>query len=370
MTSEERRSARRARRDAKRAENRRRRASGCTIEAVADLDNLFEAARLASRGIRWKASVQRYMARCLANCAKSRRDLLAGRDIRMGFTRFDVFERGKLRHISACRFPERVIQKSIARNALAPAIWPTLTPGCSANIKGRGVDYARRRLKRQLASNARAHGDERWVLLVDFSDYFGHIDHDAARSLVRSAIDDPRIVRLMDEQIDACGARGLGLGSETSQVLAVALPSPIDRMLEATPGIEASGRYMDDTYAISTSKETLRGALARTYELCEMLGIVVNPRKTRIVKLSREFSFLKRRWSIDGRRVVERPAPEAMARERRKLKRQARLVEAGAMSAEQMRRSYASWRASVSRCRSHRSLRSMDALYKSLTRKE
>lgn len=45
MKSEERRAARRARRDAKRAANRAKRIESCTLEEVADIDNLYRCAR-------------------------------------------------------------------------------------------------------------------------------------------------------------------------------------------------------------------------------------------------------------------------------------------------------------------------------------
>lgn len=188
MNSEERRAARRARRDAKRAENRARRIEGCTLEAVADLDNLYDAANGAAAGVRWKSSVQRYMARIVPNIVRARRDLLTGADFRRGFIEFDLFERGKLRHICAVHFSERVIQKSLSRHALAPAIWPTLTEGCAANVKGRGTDYAIRRMKRQLVEHHRKHGTEGYILQVDFADYFANIDHDACKRLIDRAV--------------------------------------------------------------------------------------------------------------------------------------------------------------------------------------
>lgn len=188
MNSEERRAARRARRDVKRAENRDRRIEGCTLEAVADLDNLYDAANGAAAGVRWKSSVQRYMARVVPNIMRARRDLLTGADLRRGFIEFDLFERGKLRHICSVHFSERVIQKSLSRHALAPAIWPTLTEGCTANVKGRGTDYAIRRMKRQLVEHHRKHGTEGYILQVDFADYFANIDHDACKRLIDRAL--------------------------------------------------------------------------------------------------------------------------------------------------------------------------------------
>ena len=160
MNSDERRKARRARRDAKRAANRAKRCAALTISNAACLDNIHEAARDAAKGVRWKASVQRYMVHSLRNSLYARRDLLAGNDIRKGFVRFHVIERGKDRAIAAPRFSERVIQKAVTRAVVAPAVWPTLTPGCAANMRGRGTDYALMRLKGQLAEHYRWHGAE------------------------------------------------------------------------------------------------------------------------------------------------------------------------------------------------------------------
>ena len=334
VNSEERRAARRARRDVKRAANRQKRnGGGCSLESIARTDNLYEAARLSSRGVRWKASVQRYEAHVLRNVLKAHRNLLAGKDIRCGFVRFDLMERGKLRHITSVRFSERVIQKSISRQALAPAVWPTLTPGCSANMKGRGTDYALIRLKRQLAEHQRRHGTEGYILLIDFSDYIGSISHEAAKALVAKNIDDPRVRDLIDLQIAASGDVGLGLGSAQNQILAVAIPSPIAHLRERLPGIEASGRYMGDTYAVAMDKETLRGALREVRAECERLGITINERKTRIVKLTRGFTFLKKhfRYTETGR-IIVRPCRKSLTRERRKMKTHAAMVRDGRMT--------------------------------------
>lgn len=355
------------RRDAKREANRRARASECTIDSVADLDNLYRSANEAASGVRWKATVQRYMARVVPNTIKARRDLLEGRDFKRGFVHFDLYERGKLRHISSVHFSERVIQKSISKNALVPAIRPTLTPGCTANVKGRGTDFAIARLKRQLAAHYRKHCSSGYVLQVDFSDYFANIDHDACKRMVSRALDDERLVAVMFDQIDAQGARGLGLGSEPNQILAVALPSPIDHMVESMPGIEASGRYMDDSYLIAQDKAVLWQALADIEAECGRLGIVINRRKTRIVKLTRGFTFLKKRFSYgESGKVVVRPSKAAVTRERRKLKRQKRLFDNGEMTYDQINQSYQSWRGSMKRLDAHRTVLNMDALFKRL----
>lgn len=352
MNSDERRKARRARRDAKRAANRAKRCAALTISNAARLDNIHEAARDASKGVRWKASVQRYMIHSLRNSLYARRDLLAGNDIRKGFVRFHVIERGKDRAIAAPRFSERVIQKAVTRAVMAPAVWPTLTPGCAANMRGRGTDYALMRLKGQLAEHYRRHGAEGYVLLMDFSDYFGTIDHGTALDLVRRTLTDPAAVEFMRLQIEANGRIGLGLGSEPNQALAVAMPSPLDHLGERWRGIEASGRYMDDSYFIALDKETLWRFLDAARALCSSLGITINERKTRVVKLTRGFTFLKKRFRFtESGRIVVTPISKSLARERRKLRTHARMVAEGSMTLEQAYVSYMSFRGSLERKR-------------------
>lgn len=334
---------------------------------MADLDNLYDAANRASSGVRWKASVQRYMAHVMPNIMHARRDILAGADFRRGFIEFDIYERGKIRHICSVHFSERVIQKSLSKNVLAPAIWPTLTDGCSANIKGRGTDYAIRRMKQQLACHYRKHGSSGYILQIDFSDYFARIDHDACKRLVDKAIDDESVKRLVYDQIDSHGARGLGLGSEPNQILAVAFPSPIDHLMLSHEGILASGRYMDDSYCIALDKETLWDALHDVERECDTLGITINRKKTHVVKLSRGFTFLKKRFSYgENGKVVVRPCRSSVTRQRRKLKKQAALVAKGIMTREQVNQSYQSWRGSMNRLDAHGVVLRMDALFKEL----
>lgn len=374
MNSDERRKARRARRDAKRAANRAKRCAALTISNAACLDNIHEAARDAAKGVRWKASVQRYMVHSLRNSLYARRDLLAGNDIRKGFVRFHVIERGKDRAIAAPRFSERVIQKAVTRAVVAPAVWPTLTPGCAANMRGRGTDYALMRLKGQLAEHYRRHGAEGYVLLMDFSDYFGTIDHGTALDLVRRTLIDPAAIEFMRLQIEANGSIGLGLGSEPNQALAVAIPSPLDHLGERWRGIEASGRYMDDCYFIALDKDTLWQFLDAARALCASLGITINERKTKVVKLTRGFTFLKKRFRFtESGRIVVTPIPKSLARERMKLRVHSRMVAEGSMTLEQAYVSYMSFRGSLERKRGdgrprfrmdvHRVVRDFDRMF-------
>ena len=282
MNSEQRRAARRKRREEKRAKAKAERVKACTLETVADLNSLCKASKQAARGVMWKSSTQRYMRSYLRNAVLSRRDLLEGRDICRGFIRFDLWERGKLRHISAVHFPERVVA----------------------------------------------------------------LEH-----------------RLIDAQGDV----GLGLGSEPNQICAVAHPNRIDHYVVEMLRPESCGRYMDDFYLIHESKDYLQVCLLLMERKCAELGIELNPRKTRVVKLTRGFTWLKKRiFYAEAGRIVVKPCCDSITRERRKLKKMARMVADGAMTPEQVEHSYQSWRGGMKRLDAHRSVRAMDALYRSL----
>lgn len=367
MNSEERRAARRERRERNRAQKRAKRIEGCTLEAVADLDSLCKAANQAKRGVFWKSSVQRYHKDLLRNIVKARSDLLAGKDVRRGFYEFQLFERGKLRQISSVHFSERVIHKSLTRTALTPALTPSFIRDNTANTVGRGTDDALKRLKAQLVRHYRHHGSDGYVLMVDFSSYFANIEHEPLKEIVGRALDDRRVIDLTHSLIDACGEVGLGLGSEPNQVMAVGFPSAIDHYVCEMLGVEAYGRYMDDSYYLHESKEYLSVVLGLVAQKCDQMGVKINWKKTHIVKLSHGFTFLKKRISYgENGRVVVRPCRESITRQRRKLKKLARMVEDGAITVERVECSYQSWRGGMKRLDAHRTVASMDALFRDL----
>lgn len=105
MTSEERHEARYRRRKALRDAKRRE-----VLEEygqyykVISRNALSGSAKQAAKGVKYKASVQRFMLRRLTNIAAINRNLIYHRDIRKGFICFILMERGKLRKIMSVHF--------------------------------------------------------------------------------------------------------------------------------------------------------------------------------------------------------------------------------------------------------------------------
>lgn len=370
MNSEERRAARRKRREEERARRKRERCEGNTLDAVADLNALYKAQREAARGVSWKASTQRYQIHWLLNTLKARRDLLEGNEVCKGFHEFDIWERGKKRHISSVHFSERVIQKSFTQNALLPAVQPTLIYDNAANMKGKGTDFAIKRVKKLLADHYRKYGKEGYILLGDFSNFFASIPHEPVYEIMDGISEDERLAALGRHFVEVQGDVGLGLGSEPNQICAVAVPSPLDHMVCECCGVEGYVRYMDDFLCVHHDKLYLQLVQAVIYDKCAAMGLTINGRKTQIVKLSKGFNFLKKRFSYsDTGKVVVRPCRKtSITRERRKLKKQAALVAQGLMTYDQWMQSYQSWRGSVESLDAHLTLLAMDALFARLSK--
>ena len=99
---------------------------------------------------------------------------------------------------------------------------------------------------------------------------------------------------------------------------------------------------------------------------CE-LGLTLNAKKTHIVKLTHGFTFLKRKFSYgESGKVVVRPVRSSITRERRRLKKHARLVAEGRMTYEQACESYQSWRGSILKMDGHGAVLRMDVLFAEL----
>jgi hypothetical protein len=250
-----------------------------------------------------------------------------------------------------------------------------------ASQRKKGTHFAVRRMVTHLSRHYRHHGNNGYILLIDFHDYFGRIDHEISKQQIRGFVTDPNIIWLCDLFIDSYyeynvkkkklpeneARKGLGLGSEINQTLAISYPNELDHYVKEKLRIHGYGRYMDDSYLIHESKEYLEYCLQEIRKICGKLKITINEKKTMIVKLSHGFTFLKNQiYLTETGKIIKKPCHSAVVRERRKLKKQKRLVDSGEMSFENVEDSYTSWRGSMNHRNARRTVHSMDILYNSL----
>lgn len=364
MTSEERRAMRyhrrRVAREIKRLEHKR---PYDTLDAVTDMNKLRRAAALSRKGVGGKGSVQKYFVNELHNEAATRLKILRGEDIREGFIEFDLRERGHDRHIRAMHFRERVVQRAICDFALVPVLTRPLVHDNGASLKGKGIHFAIYRVRDMLRRYYRKHGSfDGFVWLTDFSRYFDNIDHAQVQDILNRHFDDDALKTLAWSFVQAFGEKGIGIGSQVSQITAVAYPNRADHWLKEVARIGASCRYMDDTLAISQSREKLQDAFDGMRALWERMGICINRPKSHIIPM-RKFTFLKVRYQcFPGGRVLMKPCRKSFIRMRRHLRAFQRFVAEGKMTLEQVLCAYQSWYGYQQHFHCHAALRSMDKL--------
>ena len=190
--------------------------------------------------------------------------------------------------------------------------------------------------------------------------------------MIAEKIDDEEVIELLRHLIatfdtaDNAG-RSVGIGSQISQIAGIFYPTRIDNYCKIVRSVKYYGRYMDDTYIIHNDKQYLRELLHDIQQICDELGIIINKKKTQIVKLSNGFTFLKMRYLItDTGKIIVIPCKASITRERRKLRKLKRFVLAGRITPAEIREQYKSWRGNLIKYNAYKSVRSTDALYKSL----
>ena len=145
--------------------------------------------------------------------------------------------------------------------SLYPALTHNLILDNYASQKGKGTHFATKRLTKFLTEHYKKYGNKGYVLLVDFKSYFASIPHEIIKENTRKFFKDEKLISLADSFVDAFGDRGLGLGSETSQINAIVHINAIDHYIKEKARIKGYGRYMDDSFIIHESKEFLENLL-------------------------------------------------------------------------------------------------------------
>ena len=321
------------------------------------------------KGVGWKASVQNYRNKSVSNIATAYLALHKGAYKSKGFYEFDIIERGKPRHIQSVHISERVVQRCLCDYGLVPTLTPKLVYDNGACIKDKGIDFALDRMTVHLKRYyARYHTNEGYALMTDFSKYFENINHEQLIRALTKVVTDEKTMRLISQLIHNFGGdKGLGLGSQISQVCALYYPTSLDRFIQEKMGISLYGRYMDDSRLIHPSKEHLTKCLSAIRAIAIILGIKMNPKKTQVMKIKNGLIWLKMRFVLtETGAVYRKPSKKSITRMRRKLKKFKQWLLQGKMTMEEIDTSYQSWKGHIGKASSRRTVKEMDNLYDKL----
>lgn len=367
MTSEERRNARYLRRKKKREEKKQKYAKYNDFDWVFSYEHLYMAYRRSKKNVRWKASTQKYIDLAPLNVFRTFIKLKKGKYKSKGFYEFSIIERGKKRHIRSVLIDERVVQRCLCDYCLVPLLSRTFIYDNGASVKNKGYHFARKRIVRFLKRHVSRYGSSGYVLTYDFSQFFDNIPHKLCKDILRENVTDQRIIELTDHFIDAFGEKGLGLGSQISQIFALASANRLDHYFKEILGMREYARYMDDGCMIHISKEYLQKCKIELEKQCDKYGITLNKSKTQIVKLSHGFTWLKTKFNIlPSGRILKRLVRKSVKIMRQKLIKFTDFLDDGRLNVKDIYMSFQSWRAYARSFDAYRSINKLEELFKEL----
>lgn len=338
---------------------------------VCDFNNLYKAMTKCRKGVMWKDSVARYSNNGLASILKLCNSLEDGTYRIDKYYNFTIYE-PKKREIVSTKFKDRVFQRSLCDNYLYDAITRDfITDNCACQV-GKGTDFARDRLAQHLRKYFKKHGSNGWVLGCDFRDYFGSTPHKTAKKASQKRINNEWALGHVYDIIDSFNQGddpevGMGLGSQVTQLIQLALPSDLDHLIKEKLLIEHFIRYMDDFPLIHQSKEYLKHCLQNIKQALQPLGINLNEKKTQLYPLKQGINFLGFKFKLTKTgKVIRLLSKKNIKRQKRKLRKFKRLVNEGKMTRKKADECYESWRDHANKGNSYKLLQRMDAYYAAL----
>lgn len=359
--------------------------AGIIMNRVADMNVLLSAYDQCRSGKDWKYSAQKYEAAALLETNRLLGKIENGSYRPSKCSEFILHERGHVRDVKAPIFVDRIAAKAHNQAVLLPELRKKIIYDNGSSMKNRGNDFAKRRFETHVRKHFRQRGDNGgYVLFADFTKYFDNIPHKLLKEQFHELIDSPEENALTDVFIDSyrvdvsymtdeefagamnvpynslehVGYSGAGektleksvnIGTETSQSAGVYLPHRIDNYFKIVRGEKYYARYSDDLYIINDDKELLEQYRGDLLRMAKELGIFINPKKTRIVPLNEPFIWLKTEYIlIESGRLIRMMPHDAIARERRRIKKYAKLIAGGRITKKESDDWYRSWRRNAS----------------------
>ena len=375
---------------------------------IADMNTLYDAFRASMKGSAWKREPQVFEHNWMEELVAIKRELEERTYKTLPGSEFTLNERGKIRHIHGGRMRDRVVRHALCDAVLAGYLKPYLIYNNGASQKGKGLTFARKLFEKDLHNYYLKHrSNQGYIGLVDLSKFYDNIRHDYVKDMVYPKIPEENhwlmdeVLRSMevdvsymtDEEYAVCieekfdslshyeknykksGKRYMpkscNIGDQVSQDIGVFFPHRIDNYVKIVRGIKCYGRYMDDMYFIVETKEEAKDIIEGIKEQAEKIGLFINEKKTRIVKMSETFKFLQIKYYVtDTGKIVKRINPESVTRERRRLKAYKRILDKGEVDYDTIEQAYKSWMGAYTRIMSKQQVRNMKQLFKELFGKE
>lgn len=342
--------------------------------------------------VSYKSSVQRYVMRAITHMDETIDTILSGKLPPLtSKDRIMIYERGKARTIFPVSINDRITQRALCDAAMVPIIRRKLIYNNGASLPGKGVKFTRDELYRHLQEAVKQYGSDFYVMTYDFKSFFDSIPHETCRKIINETFEDKQIRWLTLEiiksyyredirKIDNLAQReielrkleqnqynGICLGSQVSQIMALVVPNELDHYIKDRRSIRHYIRYMDDGILMSDNKEALWDLYEGMKEVVAKLGLHFNAKKTKIVKATRGFVFMKVRYRVTkDQKIVRTLVRSGITRMRRKLKKLYAKCKSGLLTLDNVFDSIQSWMAHARVAKSYHTVKSMLKLYNRL----
>lgn len=375
-------------------------------EILSDANNLYRAYKASVKGSKWKETTQKFIMNFLRYIFSIQEDLL-NRTLENGPTEeFSLSERGRVRPITSIRIRDRIVRHVLCDDVLLPEVKKHIIYDNGASIKGRGISHQRDRFEVHLRRYYKLYGNDGWIVFGDFSKFYDNIIHEIAKQELLKLFDDDEFIDwlltlifdgfkidvsyMTDEEYADCMtdtfnkleyrtipkeqltgekwmAKSVNIGDQLSQVIGIYYPYRIDNYVKYVRSQKFYGRYMDDWYIMNPSKEELLDLLEHIRVIAAELGIHINEKKTRIVKMSSTYKFLQVKYTLtkDGK-IIKCINPERVTTMRRKLKKLAVKAANGEVLYENVENMFRGWMGSFYKLLSRQQRKNLMTLYEDL----
>lgn len=375
-------------------------------EIVSDANNLYKAYRASIKGSKWKETTQKFMMNFLRYIFSIQEEL-PNRTLQNGPTEeFSLSERGRVRPITSIQIKDRIVRHALCDEVILPEVKKHIIYDNCASIKGRGISRQRFRFEVHLRKYYKLHGNEGWILFGDFSKFYDNIIHEIAKRELLKLFDDDEFIGwlltlifdgfkidvsyMTDEEYANCMestfnkneyrkipkekltgekwmAKSVNIGDQLSQIVGIYYPYRIDNYVKYVMSQKFYGRYMDDWYVMNPDKQVLLNILDGIRTIANELGIHINEKKTRIVKISSTYKFLQIRYTLtkDGK-IIKRINPDRVTTMRRKLKKLAVKVRNNEIDYDGVENMFRGWMGSFYKLMSRQQRKNLIGLYEDL----
>lgn len=389
------------------------------FERFCSFSALYDASYKICRNVRWKDSTINFEEHRLENIFKTQDAVMYEEWIQLLFSCFSIVERGKPRDIRACHIDDRLVHNAFCDEVLTPEIAPIFIYDNSASQMDKGIDFALSRIKRHLQQAQAEYGMGKtfYGLRIDIAKYFDSIDHASLKKLLRKAVKYDKAYDLVSYIVDTFAYRptkdktpspgkqyyttrdnkyipwkgsrfseqrkyyeynekSLGLGSQTSQFLALFTLNGIDHYVKEQLHCKYYGRYMDDIYILHHDKKYLQYCKKEIEKQLKEIGLSLNQKKTNIIQIvpvnssaprRQPFKYLKWNFYVtDTNHIIQIPFKEKITKQRRKLRKMQVMWLNKEIETSAVQQSYQGWRANMLKGDSFYLVQKMDNYFKSL----